>query len=277
MSETLIKTAVIGNPIHHSLSPQIHNYWIKQNKINTVEYQKIKIDIPNASNEIKNLIESGINGLNITIPFKELAYDLCNKVDESVQKLKAVNTIFYKDNIISGYNTDPDGFINSISNQIKTNNIINKNSLVFGAGGSARSVIYALNKMKSNITVINRTVEKIELISRDLDIPLTIKSYEEVNDIISDIDVIVNTTSVGMNDNHKFEINFEKSKDNLHVYDLIYNPQQTKLLKDAEIRGCTFQNGLDMLVYQAAESFFIWHGTHPTINEEIFSIIRKFK
>ena len=277
MSETLIKTAVIGNPIHHSLSPQIHNYWIKQNKINTVEYQKIKIDIPNASNEIKNLIESGINGLNITIPFKELAYDLCNKVDESVQKLKAVNTIFYKDNIISGYNTDPDGFINSISDQIKTNNIINKNSLVFGAGGSARSVIYALNKMKSNITVINRTVEKIELISRDLDIPLKIKSYEEVNDIISDIDVVVNTTSVGMNDNHKFEINFEKSKDNLHVYDLIYNPQQTKLLKDAEIKGCTFQNGLDMLVYQAAESFFIWHGIYPTINEEIFSIIRKFK
>ena len=277
MSETTIKTAVIGNPIQHSLSPQIHNYWIQQNKLNTAEYQKVKIDISSAADEIKKLIESRFSGLNITIPFKELAYKLCDKVDEPIQKLKAVNTIVYKNNIITGYNTDPNGFINSINDQIKSNNIIHKNSLVFGAGGSARSIIYALNKMESNITVINRTAEKVELISKDLDIPLKIKSYEELNSIIPNIDLIVNTTSLGMKDNHNLEIDFDKSKPNLHVYDLIYNPQQTKLLKDAEMSGCTFQNGLDMLVHQAALSFFIWHGIYPTINEEIFSIIRELK
>jgi shikimate dehydrogenase len=131
--------------------------------------------------------------------------------------------------------------------------------------------------MESNITVINRTAEKVELISKDLDIPLKIKSYKEINNIISDIDLIVNTTSLGMKDNHNIEIDFDKSKANLHVYDLIYNPQQTKLLIDAEMSGCTYQNGLDMLVHQAAESFFIWHGIYPTINEEIFSIIRELK
>lgn len=277
MSETTIKTAVIGNPIQHSLSPQIHNYWIKQNKINTTNYEKIKIDISSAVDEIRNLFECGFGGLNVTIPFKELAYKLCDNVDLPIQKLKAVNTIVYKNNIITGYNTDPAGFINSINDQIKNNNIIKKNSLVFGAGGSARSIIYALNKMESNITVINRTAEKVELISKDLDIPIKIKSYKEINNIISDIDLIVNTTSLGMKDNHNIEIDFDKSKANLHVYDLIYNPQQTKLLIDAEMSGCTYQNGLDMLVHQAAESFFIWHGIYPTINEEIFSIIRKFK
>ena len=98
-----------------------------------------------------------------------------------------------------------------------------------------------------------------------------------LNNIISDIDLIVNTTSLGMKDNHNIEIDFDKSKTNLHVYDLIYNPQQTKLLIDAEMSGCTYQNGLDILVHQAAESFFIWHGIYPTINEEIFSIIRELK
>ena len=276
MNDIITKTSVIGNPIQHSLSPIIHNYWIEQNKINTDKYKKIKIEASNLHQEVKELIENGFTGLNVTIPFKEMVYDLCDEVSDTVKILKAINTITYKDKKVIGYNTDPDGFINSISNQIRDDNITGKDTLVIGAGGSARSIIYALNKMESNITVTNRTVEKVEIISQDLDIPIKIKDFETISDI-SKFDLIVNTTSLGMEENKNLEIIFANAKSNLHVYDLIYNTYQTNLLKDAEANGLTFQNGLAMLVYQAAESFNIWHGIYPKIDDELFSIIGKSK
>ena len=276
MNNIITKTSVIGNPIQHSLSPIIHNYWIEQNKINTDKYKKIKIEASNLHQEVKELIENGFTGLNVTIPFKEMVYDLCDEVSDTVKILKAINTITYKDKKVIGYNTDPDGFINSISNQIRDDNITGKDTLVIGAGGSARSIIYALNKMESNITVTNRTVEKVEIISQDLDIPIKIKDFETISDI-SKFDLIVNTTSLGMEENKNLEIIFANAKSNLHVYDLIYNPYQTNLLKDAEANGLTFQNGLAMLVYQAAESFNIWHGIYPKIDDELFSVIGKSK
>ena len=276
MNNIITKTSVIGNPIQHSLSPIIHNYWIEQNKINTDKYKKIKIEVSNLHQEVKELMENGFTGLNVTIPFKEMVYDLCDEVSDTAKILKAINTITYKDKKIIGYNTDPDGFINSISSQIRDDNITGKNTLVIGAGGSARSIIYALNKMESNITVTNRTVEKVEIISQDLDIPIKIKDFETISDI-SKFDLIVNTTSLGMEENKNLEIIFANAKSNLHVYDLIYNPYQTNLLKDAEANGLTFQNGLAMLVYQAAESFNIWHGIYPKIDDELFSIIGKSK
>lgn len=276
MNNIITKTSVIGNPIQHSLSPIIHNYWIEQNKINTDKYKKIKIEASNLHQEVKELIENGFTGLNVTIPFKEMVYDLCDEVSDTAKILKAINTITYKDKKIIGYNTDPDGFINSISNQIRDDNITGKDTLVIGAGGSARSIIYALNKMESNITVTNRTVEKVEIISQDLDIPIKIKDFETISDI-SKFDLIVNTTSLGMEENKNLEIIFANAKSNLHVYDLIYNPYQTNLLKDAEANGLTFQNGLAMLVYQAAESFNIWHGIYPKIDDELFSVIGKSK
>ena len=276
MSNIITKTSVIGNPIQHSLSPIIHNYWIEQNKINTDKYKKIKIEVSNLHQEVKELMENGFTGLNVTIPFKEMVYDLCDEVSDTAKILKAINTITYKDKKIIGYNTDPDGFINSISSQIRDDNITGKNTLVIGAGGSARSIIYALNKMESNITVTNRTVEKVEIISQDLDIPIKIKDFETISDI-SKFDLIVNTTSLGMEENKNLEIIFANAKPNLHVYDLIYNPYQTNLLRDAEVNGLTFQNGLAMLVYQAAESFNIWHGIYPKIDDELFSIIGKSK
>ena len=276
MNNIITKTSVIGNPIQHSLSPIIHNYWIEQNKINTDKYKKIKIEVSNLHQEVKELMENGFTGLNVTIPFKEMVYDLCDEVSDTAKILKAINTITYKDKKIIGYNTDPDGFINSISSQIRDDNITGKNTLVIGAGGSARSIIYALNKMESNITVTNRTVEKVEIISQDLDIPIKIKDFETISDI-SKFDLIVNTTSLGMEENKNLEIIFANAKSNLHVYDLIYNPYQTNLLKDAEVNGLTFQNGLAMLVYQAAESFNIWHGIYPKIDDELFSVIGKSK
>ena len=277
MSNNINKTGVIGNPIEHSLSPEIHNYWIKQNQLKTEEYQKIKLDIDNLESQVGELIKNKFFGLNVTIPFKEELYLFCDDVSGTAKKLKAINTITCNNGKIFGTNTDPDGFINSLSNQIKNENITNKNALVIGAGGSSRSIIYALNKMGAHITLVNRTFKKSEQIVRDLNIEMQIENFESINKLVSGCDLIVNTTPLGMTGHKNIEIDFVNSKPNLHVYDLVYNPIETKLLKDAKDNNKTCQNGLDMLVYQAAESFKIWHGIYPNINNNLFSTLRRDK
>ena len=159
MTKKIRKTAVIGNPIKHSLSPQIHNYWIKQNQLEIEEYKKIEINLLSSKVEIKKLLDNDFGGLNVTMPLKEIAYEICDSLTETSKKLKAVNTITHKNNLISGDNTDPEGFTKSIAEKIKTKNIVGKNVLVIGAGGSARSIVYALDKMQAKIKVDNPVVD----------------------------------------------------------------------------------------------------------------------
>ena len=275
MNKIIKKTAVIGNPIKHSLSPQIHNYWIKQNQLEVEEYRKIEINLLNSKVEIKKLLENEFSGLNVTIPLKEIAYEICDNLTETSKKLKAVNTITYNNNSISGDNTDPEGFTKSIAEKIKTENIVGKNVLVIGAGGSARSIVYALDKMQAKITIVNRTTAKAINLSNDLDIPLNIEEFDQINSLIHGFDMVVNTTALGMLGNQNLNIDLSKIKSTAHIYDLIYNPFETQLIKDAKIKNISYQNGLGMLINQAAESFKIWHDVYPTINADLFSLLRK--
>ena len=275
MNKIIKKTAVIGNPIKHSLSPQIHNYWIKQNQLEVEEYRKIEINLLNSKVEIKKLLENEFSGLNVTIPLKEIAYEICDNLTETSEKLKAVNTITYNNNSISGDNTDPEGFTKSIAEKIKTENIVGKNVLVIGAGGSARSIVYALDKMQAKITIVNRTTAKAINLSNDLDIPLNIEEFDQINSLIHGFDMVVNTTALGMLGNQNLNIDLSKIKSTAHIYDLIYNPFETQLIKDAKIKNISYQNGLGMLINQAAESFKIWHDVYPTINADLFSLLRK--
>tara|TARA_B110000459_G_scaffold189215_1_gene223120 strand:+ start:2348 stop:3181 length:834 start_codon:yes stop_codon:yes gene_type:complete len=274
MNKIIKKTAVIGNPIKHSLSPQIHNYWIKQNQLEVEEYRKIEINLLNSKVEIKKLLENEFSGLNVTIPLKEIAYEICDNLTETSEKLKAVNTITYNNNSISGDNTDPEGFTKSIAEKIKTENIVGKNVLVIGAGGSARSIVYALDKMQAKITIVNRTTAKAINLSNDLDIPLNIEEFDQINSLIHGFDMVVNTTALGMLGNQNLNIDLSKIKSTAHIYDLIYNPFETQLIKDAKIKNISYQNGLGMLINQAAESFKIWHDVYPTINADLFSLLR---
>lgn len=136
---------------------------------------------------------------------------------------------------------------------------------------------YKPKKTISVERVLNRTLKKSEQIVRDLNIEMQIENFESINKLVSGCDLIVNTTPLGMTGHKNIEIDFVNSKPNLHVYDLVYNPIETKLLKDAKDNNKTCQNGLDMLVYQAAESFKIWHGIYPNINNDLFSILRRDK
>ena len=226
------KYLVIGNPIEHSLSPELHNYWIKNNVINAT-YEKMKItnvQIKNLISEIKN---GKINGLNITVPFKQEVISHLDHLSDEANKTQSVNTILLKDDKTVGHNTDIAGFEYSV----KFNNIDlkNKNIFIMGAGGVVPSIVYALNKMQvSNITISNRTKSKAENLKN---------LFEKVKVIdwgeIPEFDMIINATSIGLNNQEKMNLNLPKVKNKL-FYDVIYNPKETNFLNLVRSMGIKF-------------------------------------
>ena len=264
------KTAVIGDPIDHSLSPKIHNHWIEREGVDSDTYQKINVKKENFTKDVDRLIKEGYSGLNVTVPLKEAAYKYCDKASDVAEALKAVNTLVVDKDVVYGENTDPIGFQKSITNK----NLFNKSCLVLGAGGSARAVVYALKQMKCKIGIFNRTREKAEVLCGDLNVEASILTESSLNKFVESSSLVVNTTSLGQKQNEQNDlINFNNLKSSAHVYDLIYNPSKTTFLQNAEKSGCTIQNGLEMLINQAAESFNIWHNKIPVIDEELIRVM----
>ena len=217
------KYLVIGRPVDHSLSPQLHNYWIKVNKINAI-YDKRDLD----DNELKDLINSvkdkEIDGINITVPYKKKIIPYLDELSEEAKKTESVNTVFMKDDKLIGHNTDIEGFELSIRD---TNFDVKKKTIfILGAGGVVPSIIYALNKMQvSQIIVSNRTKEKA-LYLKNLFQKITIVNWGE----IPNFDMIINATSVGLKENEDLKLD-KKNFKNKFFYDVIYNPSETNFLK----------------------------------------------
>ena len=260
------KYLVIGNPISHSLSPQLHNYWLKKNNIKGI-YDKEKFN----SNELKNLILSvrnnEINGVNITVPFKNEIIPYLDKLSPESKNTRSVNTICLKDNKIIGHNTDIDGF--QLALEDTKYEISGKKILILGAGGVVASIIFALKKMKaSKIMISNRTKSKAETLN-DLFNDLTIINWGE----IPDFDMIINATSLGLNDKDEIKLDFSKIGKGKFFYDIIYNPKETNFLKTGKNLGNKIENGKKMFIYQAAAAFNIWHGIYPKIDENTSKLL----
>ena len=260
------KYLVIGNPISHSLSPQLHNYWLKKNNIKGI-YDKEKFN----SNELKNLILSvrnnEINGVNITVPFKNEIIPYLDKLSPESKNTRSVNTICLKDNKIIGHNTDIDGF--QLALEDTKYEISGKKILILGAGGVVASIIFALKKMKvSKIMISNRTKSKAETLN-DLFNDLTIINWGE----IPDFDMIINATSLGLNDKDEIKLDFSKIGQGKFFYDIIYNPKETNFLKTGKNLGNKIENGKKMFIYQAAAAFNIWHGIYPKIDENTSKLL----
>jgi shikimate dehydrogenase len=259
---------VIGNPIEHSLSPKLHNYWIKYNNIEAVyEKQKLK------ENEIKNLIleirGQKIHGVNVTVPFKKKIINHLDDLSFEAEKTQSVNTIYLKDNKVIGHNTDIEGFELGIQN-LKFN-VKGKKIFILGAGGVVPSIIFALNKMKtSEIIISNRTRAKAEELKN---LFKNLKIVEWGN--IPEFDMIINATSVGLNKGDEINLDFSKIGKNKLFYDVIYNPNQTNFLKIGKKLGNEIENGKLMFIYQAFLAFNLWHGVQPRINDDIIKLLDK--
>tara|TARA_E500000178_G_scaffold349880_1_gene407700 strand:+ start:165 stop:959 length:795 start_codon:yes stop_codon:yes gene_type:complete len=256
------KYLVIGNPIQHSLSPLIQNYWIKKNNINAI-YEKEKLEKEDLKNLVLKVKEGKIHGANVTVPFKKDIIFHLEELTQEAENTQSVNTIYLNNNKVTGHNTDIDGFRLAIQD-IKFD-VYNKHVLIVGAGGVAPSIICALIKMKVNkISLINRTKEKAENLKK-LFKDLNIINWNE----IQDFDMIINATSVGLNISDELNLDFSKIENNKFFYDVIYNPKETNFLKNAKTLGNKTENGKKMFIHQAAQAFKIWHGIQPEINEEI--------
>jgi shikimate dehydrogenase len=268
------RTAVIGFPVDHSLSPIIHNHWIKELGLDIKPYEKINVDPNKFEEQINNLKAEGYGGLNVTVPLKELAFSISDETSSVSKKLKSVNTLSLNFEKIDGDNTDAVGFINSLDEKTIENNITNKKTLVLGAGGSARSVVYALNELGGHVRLFNRTLEKAQILLDDLSINSSPVGAEELDDYANSSSFIVNTTSLGQKaGEHNNILRFENIEMETFIYDLIYNPKRSSFLEQAEVKGLKVQNGLRMLIEQAACSFQIWHEIKVGVSEEIMSLL----
>ena len=260
------KFLVIGNPIEHSLSPKIHNYWMSLHNIKAI-YEKALLNQNELKEIIKEVKSDKIDGLNITLPFKKAIIPLLDELTPLAKETRSVNTVFKKDGKIFGENTDANGFKKAI--QYTNFETKNKSALILGAGGVVTSIIYALKRLGvSKIFVSNRTKKYAEEIKK-------IYSDIEVIDwgVIKNIDVVINATSLGLNETDVIDIDLKSFGKNKLFYDLIYNPPRTNFLQKAEKLGNQVENGKMMFAYQAQLSFCIWNGIEPKVDEKVIKIL----
>jgi len=257
------KFFVIGNPINHSLSPELHNFWLKENGING-SYGKIKLEEGDLKNFIQKLRKDEIHGINVTIPFKNKVIKYLDKSSLEAEKTGSVNTIYKNNQDIIGHNTDVAGF--ELGLRHSKINVLGKSTFIIGAGGVVSSIIYSLLNMGcKKIMLTNRTIEKTEKIK---------KIFKEIKIIkwgeIPNFDIVINATSVGLKGD-TLKLDFDVK--NKIFYDVIYNPKETEFLKNAKMKGNKIENGKLMFIYQANQSFSIWNNIIPKIDEEVLKII----
>ena len=260
------KHIIIGKTIKHSLSPKIHNYWFKKNNIDAF-YEKISPEQNELENIIKKIKTGEIYGMNITVHYKERVITFLEDQSDLSRQTKSVNTIFNKKGKIYGDNTDVYGFEKSITNE--KINLQNKSVLIFGAGGVVPSIILALNNLKTKkIFISNRTLEKAEIIKEKF------KNIQILEwGIIENCDIFINATSIGLNNNDKFNFNFSQISEKKIFYDVIYNPSKTNFLHEAEKQGHRIINGQDMFLYQAQKAFFLWHNLSPKVDNNLIEFL----
>ena len=260
------KFLVIGNPIEHSLSPKLHNFWIKVNNLDAI-YEKKKINENILTDLILEIKKKNIHGINVTVPFKKAVIPYLDKLTFESESTQSVNTIHLEDNKLVGHNTDIEGFERSIQD-LKLD-LINKKALVLGAGGVVPSIIFALNKMKvSEVIISNRTKSKAENL-KYLFRNIKIVEWGE----IPEFDIIINATSIGLKNEDKMNLDISKVGKNKFFYDVIYKPSETNFLKVGKKLGNRTENGKMMFIYQAQSAFKIWHGIQPKINTEVIKIL----
>ena len=261
----MTKYFVIGNPINHSLSPKLHNYWLRQNNIKAI-YQKIKLEEHEIENFIFKIKNQEINGCNVTVPFKKTVIPFLDKLSSEAELTQSVNTISFHNGDLVGHNTDIIGFQKAID---KMNYIVkNKKILILGAGGVVPSIIFALQKMgASRITISHRTRQKADDLKSQFN-EINIVNWGEV----PNFDMIINATSLGLN-NETINLNTPNIGDDKLFYDVIYNPRETNFLKEGKKLGNQIENGKLMFIYQAFEAFKLWHNIEPSVNNEVLNLL----
>ncbi len=255
---------VIGDPIEHSLSPIMHNAAFEALGLDYV-FLAFKVKPAYVADAVDGMRALNIRGLNVTMPHKKTVMANLDRIDLSAQIINSVNTILNKENLLFGFNTDGVGAVKAL----KENGVELKGRkvLLLGAGGAARAIAYAMAKEADELTVLNRTVKQAQALTKLLEktankrIVAGSLSAEDIQQNLRDSDILINATSVGMKPHpEESPVPPKLLRPNLSVMDIVYNPLETKLAKEAKAAGAKVVSGVEMLIYQGAASFEIWTG-----------------
>lgn len=252
---------VIGSPIRHSLSPVMHNAAFEKVGMNAV-YLAFEVQKEKLKGCVEGIKALDIRGVNVTIPHKIHVMEFIDELDDLAARIGAVNTIVNEKGVLRGYNTDCSGAMKAIE---KLTDIKDKNIAVLGAGGAARAIAFGVVDRGGNIFILNRTVEKAKQLAED-----TGGNYGGLNELErlqgdEGIDILINTTPVGMFPHTGSSPVPKKLLKNMTVMDAIYNPIKTRLLEDAQSNGCQIISGVEMFINQGADSFRLWTGKKAPI------------
>jgi shikimate dehydrogenase len=260
---------VIGDPVEHTLSPTIQNAAFSHLGLDFV-FLAFRVKAADLEKAMRGMRGLGIHGLNVTMPHKNIVVGYLDEVDSTVKFLGSANTILNKDGKLSGFNTDGDGALKALrENGIE---LSEKKVLLLGAGGAAKAIAFALAQEVESLCILNRAPEKAAVLADALNHVFGKKivggaiSPSAVQKNLQDADILVNATSVGMRPNiNQSLVPPQRLKPNLAVMDIVYNPVETKLAKDARATGAKVISGVEMLIYQGAASFEIWTGKSAPI------------
>ncbi len=263
---------IIGDPIEHTMSPAMHNAAFTSLGLDYV-YVSFKVKSLELKKAIEGIRGLNIRGLNVTIPHKIAVMQFLDRIDPLAEKIGAVNTIVNDDGILNGYNTDATGFLQTLRN--RNIELAEKKVLLLGAGGAARSISNILAQEKARLTILNRKQRQswADDLARRLfhsygaDVKIGELNDENLKKAMAGVDLLVNATSLGMSpENDETPVPADLLYADLTVFDVVYNPLQTRLLKEAEAAGARTISGFEMLVWQGAIAFEKWTGIKAPVD-----------
>ena len=273
-ADRFLLAGVMGWPVMHSRSPKLHNYWLAQYGLSG-SYLPLAIPPERLADALRALSALGFSGCNLTIPHKQAALAIVDRLDPMARRIGAVNCIVATpDQSLEGYNFDAFGFIESIREAQPAWRADTGPVVVIGAGGAARAVLVGLTEQGAReIRLINRTRPRAAALLADLGAPLTVLDWQERNTALAGAAMLVNATSLGMAGEDALDISLAKLPQTALVCDIVYIPRETALLKEARLRGNATVNGLGMLLHQARPAFAAWFGVMPSVTPELRALI----
>jgi len=270
---------VCGWPIHHSLSPLLHTYWLKQIGL-AGAYVPFAVNPKGAEEAFRSLKQTSISGVNVTLPLKSAAFEAADIATEEAQKLGVANCLYKSRGQLVAHNTDLEGFAAPLIQKLGVEHVQNSSALVIGAGGASRAVLGALLSLGvPEICLMNRTDSKAEDLVQQVNVPsLYTLPWAQRQEAATRADLIINASAAGMSGKPDLDLSLEGGRDGALVYDLIYTPRVTALMKQAETNGMDTLGGLDMLIAQARPSFKLFFGQTPPMSpdpsEVLFEALR---
>jgi shikimate dehydrogenase len=257
---------VMGWPVAHSLSPRLHGYWLQHYGIDGA-YVPLPVRPERLGSALRALADLGFAGCNLTVPHKEAALGALDEVAEDARRIGAVNTILVRaDGSLYGWNTDIEGFAQSLIAALPEWSIAGKHAVVLGAGGAARAVVAAVQNLGAEeVVILNRTRERAEALATDLGGAIRPLAWERRSEALSQAALLINTTTLGMLGKPPLSIDLAPLPTDAVVADIVYAPLETPLLAEARLRGHRIVDGLGMLLYQAVPGFEAWFGRRPEV------------